>query len=86
MVTSPAVHAGTGCSSSTDTGMLRRYGADEEVTMDTFGMVVMLVGLLSVLWSLVWGDGWEREERRPDGAIVKAARPVFANSRYDARS
>ena len=44
--------------------------------MDTFGMVVMLVGLLSVLWSLVWGDGWEREERRPDGAIVKAPRPV----------
>jgi hypothetical protein len=34
--------------------------------MDTFGMVVMLIGLLSVLWSLVWCDGWQPKERRPD--------------------
>lgn len=54
--------------------------------MDTFGLVVMLVGLLSVLWSLVFCDGWQPEERRPDGAIVKVPRPVFADSRYDTRS
>lgn len=49
-------------------------------------MVFMLVGLLSVLWSLVWGDSWHPEERRADGAIVKVPRPVFAQSRYDTRS
>jgi hypothetical protein len=41
--------------------------------MDTFGMVVMLAGLLGVLWSLVWCDGWQPEERRPDGAVVNKA-------------
>jgi hypothetical protein len=36
-------------------------------------MVVMLAGLLGVLWSLVWCDGWQPEERRPDGAVVNKA-------------
>ena len=54
--------------------------------METFGMVLMLAGLLSVLWSLVWCDGWLPEERRPDGAVVKVARPVFGNRTYDTRS
>ncbi len=46
------------------------------IDFDTAGVVVMLAGLLGMLFSLVWWDSWQPEERRADDHGRVAANPV----------